>query len=413
MALSTAVAVAAGAAGWFAASQVKSPADAAADRRPPAASLITVPVEKRNLTSAVTTQGSVTYGKAQPITLTGTVAGGAGEAGPQLVTKTATAGRTLREGDVLLEINGRPVFVLKGKVPMYRTLLRGSQGDDVRQLRAAMRRLMPGRGLTASGTLNDSALNAVSAFYARKGYEAAKPAADQRAQLRLLERAVTDATEAGGRPLADAKADLAEFRRTYGVSIPSGEILFLPELPIRLTTVTAKAGTAPAGPVGTVADPALVVNATVSAEDAELLKTGMTATLEGPAGQTWGATLTGMGAEYAVSTAADAEQDESPAAPGIPIQLKPTDRAKAAALNGQTITVRIRVGDTGGEVLSVPVSAVFTASDGQARVTVQAAGDRTRDVPVELGLTAAGNVQVTPEVGAVLTAGDRVVVSGS
>lgn len=410
VALTTTVALAAGAVGWFAAISVKSPADAAADREPPVASLITVPVEKRSLTSTVTTQGSVTYGKAQPITLTGTVAAGDGEAGPQLVTKTATAGRTLREGDVLLEINGRPVFVLEGKVPMYRTLVKGAEGDDVRQLRAALRRLAPGRGVASAGPLNDSTLGAIGAFYKKRGYEAAAPTTAQKAQLRLLERAVAGTKAAGGQPLADAQADLAEFRRTYGISVPSGEVLFLPDLPTRLTTVTAKTGTTPTGPVGTVADPSLVVNATVATEDAELLATGMTATLQDAAGGTLTARLTGMGAQYATKTA---EEGEDPAALGVPLQLKPADAKKAAALQGQSVQVRITVGDTGGDVLAVPVAAVFTASDGQSRVTVLTETNQTRDVPVTLGLTAGGQVAVSPHDGARLSEGDRVVVSGS
>ncbi|GAB7049164.1 hypothetical protein JCM9534A_42900 [Catenuloplanes indicus JCM 9534] len=410
VALTTAVALAAGAAGWLVATQVKSPADAAADREPPPASLITVPVEKRILTSTVTTQGSITYGKEQPITLTGTVAAGDGEAGPQLVTKTATAGRTLREGDVLLEVNGRPVFVLKGTVPMYRTLVRGAEGDDVRQLRAALGRLLPARWVAATGPLDESALSAVDAFYTARGYAATAPSTEQRSQLRLLERAVADAKEAGGQTLADAQADLAEFRRTYGISVPSGEIMFLPQLPIQLTTVTAKAGTAPAGPVGTVADPGLVVNATVAVEDAELLKPGMTATLHDSAGGTLTAKVTGLGAEYATTAA---EEGEDPAALGTPLQLKPDDAKAAAALAGQSVQVRITVGDTGGEVLTVPVAAIFTASDGQSRVTVQTGTGQTRDVPVEPGLTADGNVEVRVRDGAALAAGDRVVVSGS
>jgi hypothetical protein len=410
VALTAIVALAAGAAGWLVATRVKSPADTAADRMPPAASLITVPVEKRILTSSVTTQGSVTYGKEQPITLTGTVAAGDGEAGPQLITKSSAAGRTLREGDVLLEVNGRPVFVLKGPVPMYRTLVRGADGDDVRQLRAALGRVLTARRIAATGPLDDNVLHAVDAFYTARGYAAVTPTTEQRTQLRLLERAAADAKAAGGPALADAQADLADFRRTYGISVPSGEILFLPELPIRLTTVTAKAGTAPAGPVGTVADPGLVVNATVAAVDAELLKPGMTATLHDSAGGTLAAKVTGLGAEFATAPTEDGEESD---AVGIPLQLKPDDAKAVAALAGQSVRVRITVGESGGEVLAVPVAAIFTASDGQSRVTVQTETGQTRDVPVEPGLTADGNVEVRPRDGAVLAEGDRVVVSGS
>lgn len=395
VAVTTAIAVAAAAGGWVAAGRIRSPADAAAARRAPEASLVTVPVERRLLTSQVVTQGSVTYGRARPITLTGMVAAAGGESGTQLVTKSSAAGRTLREGDVLLEINGRPVFVLKGKVPMYRTLTRSSEGDDVRQLRAALRRLLPGRGLSSSGTVNDSMLAAVRALYRDAGYAAVEPTTEQRTQLRELERAVTGAQ---GQTLTDAKTDLADFRRTYGVSVPSGEVIFLPQLPVRVTSVSARAGTAPSGAVATVADSALVVNATVATEDAELLKTGLTATLQDDDGGESAATVTAIG---------PAKDD------GTAIVLKPRNPGRATALTGRSVKVSIEVGRTGGQVLAVPVAAVFTDSDGQARVTVADAAGGRHDVPVEPGLAAGGDVEVTPVGGATLSVADRVVVSGS
>jgi hypothetical protein len=80
---------------------------------------------------------------------------------------------------VLLEVSGRPVFVLTGKVPMYRTLTRGSSGDDVDQLRSALRRLRPGSGLAATGVIKDSVLDAVRAWYTARGYQAQGPTADR------------------------------------------------------------------------------------------------------------------------------------------------------------------------------------------------------------------------------------------
>src|SRR6185295_15127702 len=106
-----------GAVGWFIGAQVQSPADAAASHQPPVASLVTVPIEHRTLTATVVAQGTVSYGTPHQLSLSGVVAdnddGGKGEGG-QLITKAPTAGRTLHEGDVLLEVSGRPVFVFTG-----------------------------------------------------------------------------------------------------------------------------------------------------------------------------------------------------------------------------------------------------------------------------------------------------------
>lgn len=448
VAATTAVALATGAAGWLVGAQVRSPADAAASRRPPPASLITVAVQERTLTATVNAQGTVAYGAPRPISLAGSVAGGSGDdAAAPLITKVPVANQTLREGDVLLEVSGRPVFVLKGAVPMYRTLTRGSTGDDVQQLRAALRRLLPNRRLPTRGGLDDRTLAAVSTWYGRRGYQATGPTPAQRTQLRELQRAVAaartakaeadraakaapaergkdaqngadvDQASTGAQALADARTDLAEYTRTYGISVASGEILFLPRLPVRLTTVTARTGAAASGVIGTVADPTLVVNGTVTPDDASLLKVGMPATMEHPDGDTFSATLQGMGA--AVSVAADPLDQggdapdagaQDPAASGVPIRLKPKDPAKLAKLAGQAFKLTIRIGGTGKAVLSVPVAAVFTASDGQARVTVQDAAGTTRDVPVESGLSTGGYVQITPAPADALRVGDRVVV---
>lgn len=413
VAVTTAVAVATGAAGWLVGARVRSPADAAAAHRPPAASLITVAVERRTLTATVTAQGTVAYGAPQPLTLTGSVTpADDGTVAAALVTKAPVAGRTLREGDVLLEVSGRPVFVLKGKVPMYRSLTRGSTGDDVRQLRAALRRLLPGRAVARSGPLDGTALGAVASWYDKRGYEAAAPTREQRAELRRLEQA---AESAAGPAAADAKAELAEFRRTYGIRIAAGEVLFLPKLPVRLTAAKVKAGGEASGVIGTVADPTLVVDGDVATDDADLVRVGMAATMEHPSGGTFPATLSALGAAAAPPAAAGSgdepsgDGDQAPAA-GTPIRLKPRNPAKLTRFAGQSLKITIKVGGTGHAVLSVPVAAVYTASDGRARVSVQEPAGAVRDVPVEAGLATGGYVQVTPAGADDLKAGDRVVV---
>ena len=440
VAVTTVVALAMGATGWLIGAQVQSPADAAAAHRAPTASLITVAVERRALTATVTAQGTLSYGAPRQLALSGVVAGEDGQpAQTQLITKAPTAGSTLREGGVLLEVSGRPVFVFTGTVPMYRTVRRGSTGDDVHQLRLAMRRLMPSRNLSSTGPFNDSLIGAVKAWYVKKGYLATGPSTEQRNQLRQLQQAVqaaksgsgssaagdseaggtAEAGAGGGQALADAKADLAAFRKTYGVSVASGEILFVPKLPTRVDTVTVKAGAAAGGPIGTVADPVLVINGDVGDDDADLLRKGMAATLSSDSGGSFGATLTGVGVGVAPVTTKkdDAQADDSDTdsaatgeADGTPIRLKPKNPKKLAQYAGQAFKITIKVGSTGKAVLAVPVAAVFTSADGNARLTVQVASGQTRDVPIKTGLSTDGYVQVTAEKGGQVQAGDRVVV---
>jgi hypothetical protein len=416
----TAIALAMGATGWLIGAQVQSPADAAASHRAPSASLVTVAVERRALTASVTAQGTVSYGAPRQVSLSGSVAGEDGQpSDTQLITKAPTAGHTLREGDVLLEVSGRPVFVFAGKVPMYRTVRRASSGDDVRQLRRAMRRLLPNRNLAATGPFNDRLSAAVQAWYVEKGYQATGPSTEQRTQLRQLQQAAegggTGSSDiGGGRAVADAKADLAAFRKTYGVSVASGEILFLAKLPTRIDTVSVKAGAEGSGPIGTVADPRLVINGEVAEEDGDLLKKGMTATLSLDGEGSFGATLTGIGGAVSskkTATADGDEESEEGAEPtGTAIRLKPKNAKKLARYAGQAFKIVIKVGSTGKAVLAVPLAAVFTGADGNPRLTVQTAPGRTREVPIRTGLSTDGYVQVTAVKGSQLHAGDRAVV---
>jgi hypothetical protein len=317
---------------------------------------------------------------------------------------------------VLLEVSGRPVFVFTGTVPMYRTLTRGSTGDDVRQLRRALRRLLPGRGVSRSGPLDNAALRAVSAWYERRGYQATQPSPERRAELSRLRQAVTAVPPGDRAALAAARAELATAEKAYGITIASGEILFLPKLPVRLTTVTAKAGGPGTGAIGSVSDPRLVVNSDVAKEDAELLKPGMAATMEAGTGDSFAATLgaIGLAAAPPAKAPADGDQagdgDDSRAPSGTPIRLTPKEPRKLAALAGQALKITIKVGGTDGAVLSVPVAAVYTSSDGQARVSVAGGAGAVRDVPVKTGLTTEGYVQITPVEASALRAGDRVAV---
>jgi multidrug efflux pump subunit AcrA (membrane-fusion protein) len=218
--------------GWAAGARMKSPAQAAAETAPPAASLITAPVEKRSLASTVTTRGTVRYGEPQTITLAasalGADGGGAGGGGgSSLVTKAPEKGATLGENSVALEVAGRPVRVLAGAVPMYRDLRPADTGADVLQLEEALARLghSPGK---VDGTYDAATEAAVDAWYRASGYTAQGPTDSQRESLRSARNAVSQAEDqvlqaeanldkarqgTTGRDLAMAEAEVRGARR--------------------------------------------------------------------------------------------------------------------------------------------------------------------------------------------------------
>ncbi|MFG3440796.1 peptidoglycan-binding protein [Nonomuraea sp. NPDC047897] len=570
-------------AGWAVSTRLRSPADEAALRRPPKPSLVTAPVERVKLTSTVVVSGTLEYGSPLAVTLAGVVGG---QDTLQRATRAPRPGR-LAEGGLLMEVNGRPVFVLTGKVPMHRTIVPGAEGADVRQLQRALRRL--GHRPPVTGVFDRATVAAVTRFYARKGYTAQQPTLEARQQRETLRKAVRtaretlaaerqaldagrdvlplkikvsnakadlkaaeraldragrrltpeeearrDAAEAAVRaaeeklleaeqalaeatrpttaptapttapttvptstapgpgpaptPPADtrllelrvanaqaeldaaraaldrldreageartgrleelrktvrdrkealrtaeqalrqarqlsparlkvagAKADLAaagallaEFERTYGTTIPPGEIVFLPKLPARLHETRVKAGETVEQAVATVTSSSFVVAGAVEAADADLLKEGMQAVIETETGRTYPATLTAIGQRAAGLTAGRKGGDDQ-AAGSEPVLITPSSTAGLKRWSGKTVTARVTVGATGAQVLAVPSAAVVTAADGRPRVQVEVAPDRVKEVEVRTGLTADGKVEVTGD----LRAGDRVVVGGA
>lgn len=459
-----------GAGGWFAGSQMQSPADAAASRRAPEAGAVTVAVERRKLTATVIAQGGVEFGAPHGISLSGSVgpAGGSGEGeATQRVTKLPQAGATLREGSVLMQVNGRPVFVLRGSIPMYRALGPGSSGDDVRQLQRALRRIGHDPG-AVTGDYRQGTASAVGRWYQGKGFQAQQPSVADQQQLGDLEAAVTQAqlavlaAEGGGgeggggeggkggsgtasppasgeasalelraarQQLDRANAALSAFTATYGTKVPAGEVVFLPELPVRVDKVKARLGDTPDGEVATVTSSDVVVRAVVPGADGSALREGMTARIETPDGTRVRGVVAQVGGTGTQADAGkDAEDaggdekdaggaepgaeagDESSVDPSAPVQLviSVPDPGSLRNQSGGTAKVTIEVGASKGAVLVVPVAAVHTSADGKARVQVDRDG-KVLNVPVTVGLSAAGQVEVTADDGS-LDEGDQVVV---
>ena len=123
--------------GFLAASNIESPADAAARTAAPAPSPILVPVERRVLSSNVITRGTARFGLPQSVSIVPSAL----KAKPGLITTVPLRNAQFKEGDVLLTASGRPVFVLQGKTLAFRDLVPGLSGNDVRQLEAGLARL--------------------------------------------------------------------------------------------------------------------------------------------------------------------------------------------------------------------------------------------------------------------------------
>lgn len=125
---------------------------------------VTAQVVSRTFTAeGARAQGTLSLGASIPVVAS------AGEGASVVVTGTpAKAGQELSPGDVVIEVNGRPVIFLRMPFPMYRDLRQGDSGDDV----AAVQRALTGAGVysgAVDGVYGPRTSGAVAGLYRAAG----------------------------------------------------------------------------------------------------------------------------------------------------------------------------------------------------------------------------------------------------
>ncbi len=350
---------------WWLGARSQSPEQAAARAEPPPASWITAPVEERVLASTVVMRGDVRASSSVVVDVPSSVEGSG------VVTRLPpSVGSEVAEGSLVVEVSGRPVFVLQGDVPAFRSLGPGMSGSDVRQLQLALTRL--GFVPDLDGSFGRATAAAVKAFYVSAGY---------------------------------SETSL----------VPFGEVVFVPSFPARVQTAVEVLGRVGAGGSGegdsgrsggsalvTVAAGELTVSTAVRAGDEGLLRVGMAVEL---LDEVSGEIYPGVLGEIAAAPTVDASGQMSRAATVVP------DAPLPGSLAGANVRVTVTTAASDGEVLVVPLAAVSASADGSTRVSVLADGEVDPvDVPVTTGVSADGFVAVEPVEAGGLQAGDRVVV---
>ncbi len=196
--------------GWAVGSQIRSPAEVAADAQPPEASNITVQVVSEVLSADVITRGDIVYDEPLSLALSGSFA----ETPEKLVvTQAVEVNSELLEGSMAVEVVGRPVFLLTGEIPMYRDLRPGATGDDVLQLEEALVRMGFFAG-PADNVWDEATGTAVAAWFQAAGYRPNGPSEEDETALNAARDRVTGA-QAG---VADAEAALREANSGSGKS---------------------------------------------------------------------------------------------------------------------------------------------------------------------------------------------------
>nr|WP_314842822.1 hypothetical protein [uncultured Microbacterium sp.] len=452
-----------------------SPAEAGETPEP---GLVTVPVEFGPLSNDVTLRADVGYADAVDVTID-TTGGGSVVTGavPEL-------GATLSPLSIALEIEGRPVIVLPGELPAYRTLRVGVSGPDVVQLKQALVSIGIDAGDVASNLFDQPTANAVGQLYAQAGYPAPTPEEGAEETVRAAEEGLRSAesgvaqaeqalTAAGAGPtkleayqadvavaraeqaLVDARngtapegtsvqqaewdlqtarlerdqlwaakntgaeraaldsaraqvdsaaQSLESARQSVLPFLPSSEVLFLTELPRRVDAVNVSRGTSISGAVMTVSGATVRLTGAAAEADARLLQVGAEGTFELPDGTEQRAVIVEL-----------TPGKDSKSRWEVLFEPDALTPEQITQLQGANVRVRIAVGATEGDVLSVPLAALTAGPGGESRVEVAESDPRggadteTRMVVVETGLAAKGAVEVTAVEGE-LDEGDLVVV---
>jgi len=576
VALATVIGVMAviGAGGVAIGSRLESPADVASLTAPPEASPVTARVVRQTLTSDLVARGTIRFADPVSLVLAGPVGSRSSTPPAQVVTAIAERGSTLHDGAVALTVAGRPVFVVTGAVPMYRTITPGDSGADVRQLEDALVRFGFDPGPVDG--LADGALQlAVARWYQSNGFEPQALTEEDEQQQRTREAAVSTAkrdlltaqdslarsqrpptraefskadiavatavngvaaaqrqaanavlaaqadvaakdrglAEARGqlssataeldlankqraaaialdppdptavtaadvairtaneriatstRAITQAQSDLdaanrtllqapavgdeavrlaelsvqsavadraaldevrdtalasaqvaaaqealdnardslSRFNASHGITVPAGEIVFVPTAPIRIDDVKLKVGNTVGGVVMTLSGTQLAVDTSVAVADRAVVEQGATVTID----------IT----DFSITTTGVIQTiDAKPGTRGLDAQrvyvgVALDDATLASDLNGAAVRATIPIASTADDVLTVPVSAIFTRANGSSSVVVLRNGARI-EVEVTTGLAAGGFAEITTSEPALLD-GDRVVVESA
>jgi hypothetical protein len=287
-----------------------------------------------------------------------------------------TPGAQVNDGSLIAAVAGRPVFVLAGQIPAYSTMNYGSTGVEVSELQAGLEANGFSVGSDTAGSYGAGTAAAVADLYARAGY----------------------APVTGAAPAGDSGAKRKARPKQYA-TVPLGEVMFTPSLPVTVVSVAHLGQTIASGkPLAKLGSGRFSFRAATDVNTARLLSVGATGR----------ATSDFSNGSFVIRLSAKQPGSAPHGGPGSKLTFTPVSQAAAAPFVGQNMALYVRTGQAGGLQWVVPVSAVITDASGASSVTVLH-GSRQVSVPVHAGLAFAGREVVRPIHGG-LQAGDQVVI---
>ena len=372
------VAVIAAIGGLLVSTTIKSPAQQAAETKAPGLTRLTAPVQDTVIRNTVQADGVVTK-PPQISSLSGGGGGGAGSGGgggggnvQQVVTKIFhPPGSFVAPGNVIIEVAGRPFFVLQGTVPAYRDMAPGESGSDIAQLQAGLEGLGFSIGGDTSGVYGPGTGAAVAAFYHSLGYTV--PAA----------------------PVG------AKGRREP--EVPLSEIMFVPRFPAQVVKLGGSVGAVVSGSLVTLSLGSPAIKGQLNPAFGALVRPGMHVT------------ITAQGSPAAAHGIISSVRHKAQTAKSIsgglyyPMHIKLHKPLPSSMGPGQNVILSIQAAQSNGPMLAVPEAAVFGGQDGKDYVSKVTGPNSTARVPVTVVTEGDGLVGIRPDPAGALKAGDQVV----
>lgn len=362
--------IAMSATGLAAARLIESPDELAAHSAAPAASVITGVARVRTLSDDIVLSGIVRAGRTVDVTASAPY--------PNVVVTKMAAGPGGRAwpGHVIAEIDGRPIVLLRGTLPPYRDLHEGDSGPDVAQLQTALNRLGY-LDFDRSGYFGLGTAGALGLLYEHLGY----PAPTYRPPVR---------THVKSPPPTPY--------------LPMREVSYIPAASALVVSVAARTGSQ-------VAAGQVVLRLAVG----QPYVTGMLSAHQ--ATRTSRGIPTRIALSNTIMTGVIARVSAIPAYPppgkGLPEYQIVVTSAKPLPqrLIGSAVRLTLLMPVTGGPVLTVPLTAVFSVAHGpSAFVVLVGANGRRTQVLVTTGPAAGGFVAVQPATSGALDSGDHVLI---
>jgi peptidoglycan hydrolase-like protein with peptidoglycan-binding domain len=280
------------------------------------------------------------------------------------VTALRDPGTVVERGQALYWLGGEPVILMYGQLPMWRRLDRSSEGGrDIRQLERNLVAL--GHDPNGAIAIDDEWGSATTAAVKRWQEDRGLPE--------------TGTIELGQVAFLAGPRRIGQLRTTPGA-------LLQPGAEVAETSSTRR-----------------VVTVALEADMQSLVGKGDKVTVELPDGSTVNGRITSVG------KVAESEQDPQSGEQGdptIPLEIRLAAGSTTGGLDQTPVGVSLQK-DRADNVLTVPVGALLALAEGGYAVEVLDPGGSTRLVPVDPGMYADGNVEIS---GKGLEKGMKVVV---